>query len=179
MRLRKLLLALILSTALGLETICLGWSAANSFKRSLSIYSLRLVFSLYVSTLAIRSINQNNIGIHKASVLHLTVLTFTASSLLFSIAILPSGVPSVVSASETDTFPELRPLWYTSLALYSLACVVLFTTRLGPRLHYPPELIYSEKTMSATTNLDEENVCGITGRLSFFSTPRLDLQRYP
>ncbi|PSR83532.1 hypothetical protein PHLCEN_2v5686 [Hermanssonia centrifuga] len=67
-------------------------------------------------------------------------------------------VTSIVSDSMLDT-----ALWYTSLVLYLFACILIVTTPRGPPLHFPPERIYSEKTVMAITSRRKDNVSSITG----------------
>ncbi|KAJ2928555.1 hypothetical protein H1R20_g8545, partial [Candolleomyces eurysporus] len=52
-------------------------------------------------------------------------------------------------------------MWVAIIVLYILTATLAFTTPLGPPLHYPPEYIYSEKTVKAITNEDPENVSGL------------------
>lgn len=162
MRLRKIFVCTLLSLIVIIETISLGWSAANRELPSSTIYAIRTAFSLYVLGLAIHSVHQDTIGPHTKSILHLTVLSTLASALLISTAVLPSS-PISVTYPALDTFPALRGPWYATLALYTIVCVTTFTSPTGPPLHYPPELIYSEKTIAASINKDPDNVCGVTG----------------
>ena len=98
---------------------------------------------------------------HSDSILHLTALLTGAFSLLRSAAILSD--PPLVAVSIDDESVFLG-LWYALLGIYTVGCILAYSTSLGPPLHYPPSDIYSEKTIQFITNTDEHNVCGTTGR---------------
>lgn len=157
MRWRKAVITLLLAFALSVAALLLGWSIANDNRSDIAVYSLHVVFALYVSLVSAGSVGQNVADLHSESILHLTVLLTIAFTLLGSTAILPE-TPSIVSTSS-----QLKSLWYALVGLYTVACGVVFTTPLGPPLHYPASDIYSEKTVEAITNTDEANVCGVIG----------------
>lgn len=161
MRSRKLLLALVLAIILILNTVGLGWSAVDGDRSSITSYSLYSAYSLYVLAIAAKSINQDSIETHAESILHLTTLTTIASVFFVALAILP--VDAAIVILELDTTPALTWLWLATMALNMLSSFIAFTTPMGPPLHYPPNVIYSEKTVLASTNKDEENVCGVIG----------------
>jgi len=52
-----------------------------------------------------------------------------------------------------------------TFAIYVVFLVIALTRPLGPKLHFPSERIYSEKTVMAIMNKDEENVCGLVGMI--------------
>ncbi|KAF8627345.1 hypothetical protein AX15_004416 [Amanita polypyramis BW_CC] len=72
------------------------------------------------------------------------------------------GIPPPLTSSVGEE-PLIQGIWYTILGLYTVKAIVSLTTRLGPPLYYPPERIYTEKTVTAITNPDLENVCGAVG----------------
>ncbi|KAG5350514.1 hypothetical protein C0989_010730 [Termitomyces sp. Mn162] len=160
MRWRKALLTLLLIVILALNTISLGWSLVNDKSTEIVINGIRTLFTLYLAILAAFSVNESSIERHSVYIYHLTALTTMATLLLGSTAILP-GSPSVKASSRTVT--SLLGPWYTTLALYAITCVLYFTTPRGPRLHYPADNIYSEKTIQVAINHEEENVSGIVG----------------
>ena len=128
----------------------------------MKIYSLHLLFDLYIFIISARSIFQISTDDHSNSILHLTALLTVAFLLLGSAAILPDPTPSV-AVSIFDDNSVLLYLWYALLGIYAVGCVLAYSTPLGPPLHYPPSDIYSEKTVKSITNTDERNVCGTTG----------------
>ena len=99
MRLRKILLSLLLATILVLQSISLGWSIASSASVPTAVSALHTAFALYALVLALRAVN-HTYAAHATAIIHLSALTFTAATLLFVTAILPSspfplsGVPS-------------------------------------------------------------------------------------
>ena len=159
-------MSLFLAFAVVISTVSLGWSIANNDHVDMEIYSLHLFFALYVFVISARSVL--TIDDHSDSILHLTALLTVAFSLLGSAAILPDTPPPL--AASIDDEPVLLGMWYTLLGIYTVGCILAYSTPLGPPLHYPPSDIYSEKTIKSITNTDEQNVCGTTGRylLSLF-----------
>jgi hypothetical protein len=162
MRWRKALLSLSLAFAVVTSTVSLGWSIAINDHVDIKIYSFHLLFALYVFVISARSVLQFTTNDHSNSIVHLTVLLTVAVSLLGSVAILPDSSPPV--AASIDDNPVLLGLWYSLLGIYSVGCILAYSTPLGPPLHYPPSDIYSEKIVKSITNMDEQNVCGSTGR---------------
>ena len=168
MRWRKALLSLFLAFAVMISTVSLGWSIANNDHVDMKIYSLHLFFALYVFVISARSVVQVTTDDHSDSIVHLTALLTVAFLLLGSTAILPDSPPPV--AVSIDDEPVLLGLWYTLFGLYTVGCILAYSTPLGPPLRSPPSDIYSEKTVKSITNTDEQNVCGTRGRhlLSLF-----------
>ena len=164
MRWRKALLSLFLAFAVVISRISLG-STVNNNHDDMIIYSLHLFFAFYVFVTSARSVFQDTAYDHSISVLHLTALLTVAFLLLGSAAIFPAP-PSVAVSIDDESF--LLNLWYALLGIYTVGCIVVYSTPLGPPLHYPPSDIYSEKTVKSITNTDERNVCGTTGMHLFF-----------
>ena len=161
MRWRKALLSLFLAFAVVVSTVSLGWSIANSDHDDVKIYSLHLIFAVYVFVISARSVLQVTTNDHSFSILHLTSLLTFAFLLLGSATISPGLPPVAVSIDDESV---LLGLWYTLLGIYTVGCILAYTTPLGPPLHFPPSDIYFEKTVKSITNTDERNVCGSTGR---------------
>ena len=161
-------MSLSLAFAVMISTVSLGWSIANDHV-DMKIYSLHLCFALYVFVISACSVLQVATDDHSDSILHLTALLTVAVSLLGSTTILPDSPPP---AASIDDEPVLLGLWYTLLCIYTVGCILAYSTPLGPPLHYPPSDIYSEKTVKSITNTYEQNVCGTRGRhlLSLFQT---------
>ncbi|KAJ2928554.1 hypothetical protein H1R20_g8546, partial [Candolleomyces eurysporus] len=171
MRWRKTYIAALLALTASLNIVALSSAFANSDTNELIIAVLQLSFSFYLLVLAGNAAFQNNVNAHSTAILHLTTLTAVASLLLGSAAILPEGSPPVAKPSDSPSFLSVLlgtsgdvvpdALWITLVVLYTLITTLAFTTPLGPPLHYPPEHIYSEKTVKAITNEDPENVSGL------------------
>ncbi|KAI0717016.1 multidrug resistance-associated ABC transporter [Earliella scabrosa] len=162
MRLRKLVMAVILAAILVVQSVCLGWSITEDDKQNIAVYSLHVAFALYTLLVAGRAINQTYTS-HARSIVHLCVLVFVATSLLTATAILPSTpFPGPITSIFQRSGAPLA-LWYAVLALYAVCLVIAATTPRGPRLHYPSEQIYSEKTLMQITSKYDDNVCGIVG----------------
>lgn len=160
MRTRKLWICVLLALILILNAVGLGWSCIDAEPSSIATYTLYLCYSLYALVVAARSVNQDTTDYHCESFMHLTALTTFASVLLVGLAILP--VDSPVAAS-IDSIPALKGIWYAAMVLYIVTATVVVITPTGPSLHYPPEAIYTEKTVLQATNTDKENVTGVIG----------------
>ncbi|KAI0754233.1 multidrug resistance-associated ABC transporter [Daedaleopsis nitida] len=162
MRLRKLAMSVFLAAILVIQSVCLGWSTVEDDKQNIAVYSLQVAFALYTHVVAARAITQTY-SAHSRSIVHLSALTFVATVLLTTIAIIPnSPFPGpVTSIYESSTAPFA--LRYSVVVLYAVTLVIAATTPRGPPLHFPTEQIYSEKTLMQTTSKYDDNVCGITG----------------
>jgi len=78
---------------------------------------------------------------------------------------MPSSTLGGISSREIR-----RDDFYATFAIYVVLLVIAVTRPLGPKLHFPSERIYSEKTIMAITNKDEENVCGLVGMMKNHSS---------
>ena len=168
-RLWKLTLSITLALALAIETISMGFFVSTADSSTITTYTLRLIFAIYTLILGVRSINQNAIEPHSESLWHLSTLTFIASALRFSTAILPSTDALVAEVSH-QTLAMLKLFGWIGLAFHFISFIIVSTIQQGPELHFDPEKIYSEKTVASITNVDPGNVCGITGTYFYFVT---------
>ena len=147
-----------------ISTASLGWSITHDRDDhvAVKVYSLHLFFALYVFIISARSVFQVTPDNHSHSILHLTTLLTVVFSFLGSAAILPDSPPSVATSIDDD--PVLLGLWYALLGIYTIGCILAYSTPLGPPLQYPPSDIYFEKTVKSITNVDKQNVCGTTSK---------------
>ncbi|KAG9313459.1 hypothetical protein JVU11DRAFT_5783 [Chiua virens] len=162
-RLWKLLVSVLLAAILILQSISLGWIFSTEEGDGNLIYGLHASYAFYLAALAVRSVYQNAVESHSESMIHLAVLTLVPTILLFATAILPTSQPITISMLQSSLGPTLLGIWYTVLSLYFVATVIVFTIPTGPPLHYPSETLYSEKTLKAVMNRDENNVSGVVG----------------
>ncbi|GBE87301.1 ATP-dependent bile acid permease [Sparassis crispa] len=160
MLLRKLIMTVTLVVVLVVQSVFLGWAIVENDGLSLVVYSLHVCVALYAFLVAIRSISQRD-DLHAQSVFHLFALTFVATLLLGTTAVLPSR-PSLHASFSGDLVGPVA-LWYTAFLLYSVCFLIAVTTPVGPPLHYPSEKVYSDKTLMLVNTTAEDNVCGITG----------------
>jgi len=122
-----------------------------------------MLFSLYVLAVATRAVPQDAQDFHTESMNHITAL-MTVAALMFTVsAILPARPPPITVWADSLSSLTMTWLWSAITVLDIVVCILAFTTPSGPALHYPPEAIYSEKTVTATTNTDQKNVSGVTG----------------
>ena len=158
MTLRKLLLSLLLGTILALQSVSLGFSTIDSVRADIAVYALHTAFALYLVVLAGRAVNATY-GAHERAVVHLSALTWLAVMLLGTTAILPStpfplAPSSLVRSVMVGGVKGGAPLglWYAVLGLYVGAFVLVVTTPRGPKLHFPSEAIYADKTLMQITS---------------------------
>ncbi|TFK38174.1 multidrug resistance-associated ABC transporter [Crucibulum laeve] len=161
MRWRKFFISSLLAVVVILSTVALGWSTTNDERQETAVFALHVVFSLYLLVIAARSVVQEEVESHSQSIIHLTTLLTVVTTLLGSAAILPDAPPPVAQSLEDDAV--LKGIWYAMFGLYTVTCILAYSTPQGPPLHYPPAGIYSEKTVQSITNSDQENVCGLVG----------------
>ncbi|KAF8205439.1 multidrug resistance-associated ABC transporter [Mycena galopus ATCC 62051] len=154
---RKIFLCILFIAVLGLQAASLGLSILDNEENARVVtYALHLGFALYLLGVAAFAVNRNDVHGHSESVWHLTALTTLPAFCMSFTTILPSD--SVIASVDA-----VQRLWYAVLAIYIVACILAWTTPLGPPLHYPPEAIYSPSTVKKITNTDLENVTGIVG----------------
>ena len=158
MTIRKLGLSALLSLVVIIETISLGWSATSDrSQEELATYALRTLFACYTLTLSLRSFTPNQTK-HFLTICHISALTFLAT--------LSVSLIIVVSTADDRAGSDPTSNWVV-LALQFCAFVVASTIPRGPLRHYPPSLIYSEKTLEASTTQSHDNVCGSISMRSF------------
>ncbi|KAI0641508.1 multidrug resistance-associated ABC transporter [Trametes meyenii] len=164
MRLRKLAIAGLLAAVLAIQAVSLGWAMTEEDRLGIIIYSLHVAFALYTLVVAVRAVN-HTYSHHAHSIVHLSILTFFATALLTTTAILPSEPMPVVAGLRASGVP--LALWYTVYALYTVSMAIAVTVPRGPPLHFPSEKIYSDKTLMQVTSHYQDNVCGVTGASVF------------
>lgn len=172
---RKLILTANTACIVALSTICLGYAIANAEPYYSAIYSVYVGFATYLLVICALSLTQSSTDSHRRSILHIVVLSTIAATAMAVTAVIPRTTTPVVSSVNEE--PLVQVMWYIVLVLLILADFVALTTSLGPPLHYPPEKIYSEKTVMGITNPDLENVCGMVGTFSaavIFRTELID-----
>ncbi|KAL4079580.1 hypothetical protein J3A83DRAFT_4368342 [Scleroderma citrinum] len=158
----KILTCFVLVVIVVLQSISLGWTfMVDDEGYSKYTYGLHVAYAFYATILAGRAVYQNTVEAHAVSIIHLAVLTFMPTILLFAAAILPSSLP--VSITLAQNVPFLLWIYYVVLALYFVITIIIFTMPTGPPLHFPPENVFSEKTVLNATNHDQNNVSGIVG----------------
>ncbi|KAI0312306.1 multidrug resistance-associated ABC transporter [Amylostereum chailletii] len=162
-RLRKVVMVVMLSAIVGLQTVSLGYSAGLDMTQDTITYALHTFFALYILVLAVISLPQTSRGPHTQTVVHISCLSVVASLLLGITAIIPRTRLHTSLFAPAEDNNTLRSIWYSIFALYIGVCANALSTPLGPALHFPKELIYSEKTVAAITNQAYDNVSGVTG----------------
>lgn len=153
-----------------INTTAFGYSLASGASEESLSFLLRVIFDVYVVILAALTIQDADIPHHWAAVVHLSTLTAFAFILSFVASILPKSDDIQLSlAEDLEESRFLVGLWYTDLLLTLFAVIVSSTTPRGPKLHFPSEDIYTEKTLETSTTHAYDNVCGIAGKTSFLT----------
>ncbi|KAK7044499.1 multidrug resistance-associated ABC transporter protein [Favolaschia claudopus] len=154
---RKLFICVLFAAIVGLQAATAALSIiAREDEASLITSALHLGFAVYLFIVAAFAVNRTAQA-HSESIWHLATLTFLPALCLSFTAVLPSDA---VIASVDQV---VMRLWYGVMAIYIVVTVAVWTTPLGPALHYPPEAIYSPSTVKKITNTDMENVTGVVG----------------
>lgn len=159
-----MILTVTAACIVALSTGCLGYAIANGERDFAAIYSVYVCFATYLLIICGLSLNQSSADSHCRSILHVIVLSTIAVTAMGASAIIPFTTSPATSSVNDE--PAVQIIWYTVLVLLTLMDTAALTTRLGPPLHYPPEKIYSEKTVIGITNPDLDNVCGMVGTFS-------------
>jgi hypothetical protein len=120
--------------------------------------ALNALTALYLIVVAISTLNDDIPDIHFTQVVHIGTVTTIGTLVYGSIVILPSS-EIVISGEAVDAISW--GLRHAVLALYAAACVISLNIPRGPPMYFPPEQIYSEKTVASITTRYQDNVCGI------------------
>lgn len=150
------------------DTTAFGYTLAVGIFNVASVsFALRAIFDVYLIILATLSTQDVEVPHHWVTVVHLSALITLAFSSAFFTSILPEtdDVQNYGLGSSEDTL--LRALRYANLGLNLLCMIRVITISRGPKLHFPSEAIYSEKTLETSTTRHYDNVCGLSGEFVF------------
>ncbi|KAG8871479.1 hypothetical protein FRB98_000747, partial [Tulasnella sp. 332] len=152
--------AVVVATIVALGTVTLGWliTASDTYTvYDFTSSSIHIFFALYLLVVSAWSISMDDINPHWITVIHIWSLS-TVAVFVYSIRLL---LPKDVTAIPED--PVLVGLDYATFGLYVvLFCMAFFTPR-GPAVHFPPERIYSAKTLASSAPSIYHNVTGYVG----------------
>ena len=157
-RLVKFVLLLDFIAILILQTISLGWSVTTLGAKDAIIPTLNSFTALYLIVVTISTLNADIPDVHFTQVVHIGIITAITTLVFGSIAILPS---SEITISGQPGSAVSWGLHYAVVGLYAVACIITINIPRGPPMHFPPEQIYSEKTVASITSRYKDNVCGI------------------
>jgi hypothetical protein len=157
------LLVIAFAVIVSLQTVSVGYSISFLSPTVTVTHLLHVLFSVYLSVLAVQSIGNSTIHSHMRRTIHLSALTALAFVLLGFTALFPSDRVSISILADGSQPRFMQVVWYVVLGLYASSTFIAVTTPLGPALHFPVSRIYSEKTVAAITNQTIDNVCGVTG----------------
>ena len=156
MKIRRVLIVLIYLLITSLNIGCFAFSLASQQSPYLSVaFGLQCLFTSVLALSASWVMNCHDQTKHWNSLVQLSILsTLTVVATIIAV-ILPAAKRQLPSAQSGA--------WYTTFALHLAAWLVIVTVPSGPDLHFESANIYSEKTLSKTSNYNKANVCGITG----------------
>ena len=138
--------------------VSLGWSVTTLDAKDAIVPTLNALTALYLIVVTISTLNDDIPDVHFTQIIHICAITTIATLVFGSIVILPSS--EVTTSAETEDAVSWG-LRYGLVLLYAVACVISINIPRGPALHFPPEQIYSEKTVASITSRYKDNVCGI------------------
>ncbi|KAG9019050.1 hypothetical protein FRB90_007006 [Tulasnella sp. 427] len=158
MHVRKVVQAALLVLLVIFDAISLGWLiiADDSSAEILHIVasSLQLAFSFYILVLSLYTIGETEVEAHWSSLTHIWTMVTLATSLYATRLLLPKALTSAPEAPFTQVFD------YASLGLYLVLLAITSFTNRGPEVHFPPDRIYSAKTLSSSAPTVYANVTG-------------------
>jgi ABC-type multidrug transport system fused ATPase/permease subunit len=160
---RKIAMAVLLGSVCAINAIGTGFATVNEEQHDILSYSFSLASSVYSLILVVLSINWTSTLGHTHYITHLSLLSAFDAVVLLCSVILPSSPPPTTAATPATLSSALSGLWIAEAVIYSIVCVIAFTTPTAPRYHFPPKQIYSLNVVDAITNQDVHNVCGSTG----------------
>ncbi|KAF8507555.1 multidrug resistance-associated ABC transporter [Gautieria morchelliformis] len=162
-RIRKFILIAIYAALVSIDTTAFGYSLASQVPTETLSFLFRTLFDIYLVILAALTLQDVEVPHHWVTTVHLSALSIFAFTLSFVTSILPETDDIQVSlAKESNSSQLLTGIWYTNLLLTFFAVTVSSTIPRGPKLHFPSEAIYSEKTLETSTTHDYDNVCGLS-----------------
>ncbi|KAG8964201.1 hypothetical protein FRC03_002096 [Tulasnella sp. 419] len=162
LRVRKILQTCIITILVVIDAIALGYTIADDEKSTVSnilASGLQLGFSGYLATVSFASIGQSSIDDHWKTTCHLWSLTILATFLYGTRIILPPSSKYTFILGITPTFDDIYD--YLNLIILVVLSIITSTTPHGPAVHFPPENIYSQKSLLTTASTSLANVCGI------------------
>jgi len=152
----------LLTFVVAINASSLGWSITSAETNRILSALFQTSFSLHLLVLTGLSVHQRDVASQTRSIIHITSLATVVTSLFCVASIMPSSTVGGISSRRDD--------FYATFAIYVVFLVIAVTRPLGPKLYFPSERIYSEKTVMAITNKDEENVCGLVGMMKNHSS---------
>lgn len=166
MRRRKRALSLVLAILLVAEATQLPWPLLkenlNSEETVLSV--TRAILALYLVLISAFAVPREH-DCHWRAVLHLSALTAIAAFLLGILGLISDQQPPTPPSENNLSQSLFTPPWFSSVpvVLWTIACGLAATIPRGPRLYFPPEKIYFDKTGTSTITTPKNlgNVCEI------------------
>jgi hypothetical protein len=153
-RISKLVLSVIFALLVVNHAIGLGWAVASGDGYVVPS-TLHLITFAYLLTLCGSNLSANTISTSWPTVIHISALTALSFLLQATSLLLPSERPSTSSPegeSNGTTF------WFISWVLTTVAMMLSWTIPRGPSRHFPPERVFTLKTLANASSLERNNV---------------------
>lgn len=129
-------------------------------QETLQFDGLNIFSNIYLLAIIVSSILEGQ-KYHSRALVYLWVLLTMKFFLMGTVSILPSPEGSSTGSPSNKA---LSDPWNIDLVCTFFAWLIVFFLPRGPKLHYPPEKIYSSKTISAAGEFPEANISDENGR---------------
>jgi hypothetical protein len=153
-RIAKLVLSVIFALLVVDHAIGLGWAVASGDGYT-TPSTLHLITSVYLLTLCVSNLSANTISTSWPTVIHLSALTVVSSLLQATSLLLPSEHPSITSPEDESNGTVF---WFISWVLTTVATVLAWTIPRGPTRYFPPERVFTLKSLATASPSARENV---------------------
>ena len=150
----KLVLSVIFALLVVDHAIGLGWAVASG-NGYIAASILHLITSVYLLTLCGTNLSANTISTSWPTVIHISALTAISSLLQATSLLLPNERPSVSSPEGESSGTRF---WFISCVLTTLAMILAWTTPRGPARYFPPERVFTLKSLANVSSSARNNV---------------------
>lgn len=156
-RIAKLVLSIIFALLVVDHAIGLGWAVASGDGHVVAS-TLHLITSVYLLTLCASNLAANTISTSWPTVIHISALTAVSSLLQATSLLLPSERPSTSSPEGESSGTRF---WFISWVLTTVAMAVAWTIPRGPARYFPPERVFTLKSLADASFSTGNNVSGV------------------
>jgi len=153
-RIAKLILSIIFALLVVDHAIGLGWAVASG-DGYIVPSTLHLITFAYLLTLCASNLSANTISTSWPIVIHIATLTALSSLLQATSLLLPSEHPSISSPEGKSNGVMF---WFISWVLTTVAMMLSWTIPRGPSRYFPPERVFTLKTLANASFSARNNV---------------------
>ena len=153
-RIAKLVLSILFALLVVDHAIGLGWAVASGDGYAVPS-TLHLITFAYLLTLSASNLSAKTILTSWPVVIHISALTALSSLLQATSLLLPSERPSISSPEDESNGTMF---WFTSWVLTTVAMMLSWTIPRGPSRYFPPERVFTLKSLANMPSLVRNNV---------------------